>query len=493
MFSNFLEASFSSAQNSLLQKDRLQRKGSIMKNFIFAFIALIPLSMFASDQKEHTSSSTFVIESVTIVDVEKGVLQENCAVVVSGEKIRQIAQGSNADISKVPKVIDGRGLFMIPALFDAHMHYVDQTTFGPMMVANGVLFVRDMGNPTDNAIALRAKLKNGEILGPEMITTGSVLDGFPPAIPPLCISCRTPEEGREAVRKQVSAGVDQIKVYSGLQKDVFLAILDEAKRLGVKAVGHVPESIYIEEAANAGLKSSEHPFGFGKIIAKMLGDPVYLSTKGMGTDVPYFLRFKDVDKEEFRKALKRISATGMHVCPTLVVFKHGPHLKEIFSGKYPMLEYVSPMVKGMWKAMWSAQSDNEVVSKILPPMEDVVKELHENGIQLMVGTDLITPGVVAGYSVHEEMALWQDAGIPPLDILRSATIIPAKFVGVNNRLGTVAEGKTASFILLRANPLEDIRNVDKIEGVMFRGRYFGRTDLERLMEDVKRECGDQKK
>jgi hypothetical protein len=106
MFSNFLEASFSSAQNSLLQKDRLQRKGSIMKNFIFAFIALIPLSMFASDQKEHTSSSTFVIESVTIVDVEKGVLQENCAVVVSGEKIRQIAQGSNADISKVPKVID---------------------------------------------------------------------------------------------------------------------------------------------------------------------------------------------------------------------------------------------------------------------------------------------------------------------------------------------------------------------------------------------------
>ncbi len=452
---------------------------------------LIPFflsTMCALGQKEQPAAATLVLNNVTIVDVEKGILENNSTIAVSGEKIRRITRQSLQNTPEDAKVIDGNGLFAMPALIDAHLHYVDEKTFGPMMIANGVLFVRDMGDPTDNAIALRAKLKSGEILGPEMITTGSVLDGFPPAIPPLCISCKTPEEGREAVRRQVSAGVDQIKVYSGLPKDVFLAIADEAHKLGIAVVGHVPESITIEDAANAGLKSSEHPFGIGKIIAKLLGDSVRLSTRGMGTDVPYFLKFKDVNKEEFRKALQRIGATGMHACPTLVVFKHGAHLKEIFSGRYPMMEYASPMLIGMWRAMWSGQPENELVSKVLSPMEDVVKEMHESGIQLMVGTDLITPGVVPGYSVHEEMVLWQEAGISPLEILRSATIVPAKFMHVDNRLGTIGEGKTASFVLLRANPLEDVRNAGKIEGVVFRGRYFSRTDLDRLLEDVKKVC-----
>jgi imidazolonepropionase-like amidohydrolase len=111
-----------------------------------------------------------------------------------------------------------------------------------------------------------------------------------------------------------------------------------------------------------------------------------------------------------------------------------------------------------------------------------------SGMPLMVGTDLLFPGVIPGYSVHEEMALWQEAGISPAEILRGATIVPAKFMGVNDRLGTVAEGKTASFVLLRSNPLEDIRNVDQIEGVSLRGRYFSRADLDQLKQGVKTMC-----
>jgi imidazolonepropionase-like amidohydrolase len=106
----------------------------------------------------------------------------------------------------------------------------------------------------------------------------------------------------------------------------------------------------------------------------------------------------------------------------------------------------------------------------------------------MVGTDLLSPGVIPGYSVHEEMALWQEAGISPSQILRSATIVPAKFMGLDGHLGTVAEGKTASLVLLRSNPLEDIRNTGQIEGVLFRGRYFDRADLDRLQQDVKKMC-----
>ena len=433
-------------------------------------------------------TDTYLITHVSVVDVEKGEIQENRTVEIRNGLIARITPRSGGDETSRHTVINGKGLFMIPGLFDAHVHYYDEAVYGKMMIAYGVLFVRDMGNSTPAALAVRERLNSRKILGPEMITTGSILDGDPPTIPQIAIGCATPEAGREAVRKQVAAGVDQIKVYSGLRSEVFLAIADEAGKHGIKVVGHVPEAVYIEDAARAGMKSSEHLFGFGKLVAKALGDPVDFSTRGMGTDIPYFLRLKDVHTEEFQAALRWIGSTGMHVCPTLVVFKHGAHYKEIFSGNYPMLEYTSPMMKGFWKALWGSQPENGIVQKILPAMEEVVKQLSVNGVPLMVGTDLLSPGVIPGYSVHEEMVLLQEAGLSPADILRSATIIPAKFIGVDNRLGTIAERKTASFVLLRSNPLEDIRNVDQIECVFSRGRYFSRADLDRLLQDVKNQC-----
>jgi imidazolonepropionase-like amidohydrolase len=100
----------------------------------------------------------------------------------------------------------------------------------------------------------------------------------------------------------------------------------------------------------------------------------------------------------------------------------------------------------------------------------------------MVGTDLIFPGIIPGFAVHEEMAIWQDAGIPPADVLRSATLGPARFMGLEGRLGSIAEGKAASMVLLRANPLEDVRNAQQIEGLFLRGEYFDRGDLDALLD-----------
>ena len=103
----------------------------------------------------------------------------------------------------------------------------------------------------------------------------------------------------------------------------------------------------------------------------------------------------------------------------------------------------------------------------------------------MVGTDLMVPGVIPGYAVHEEMQIWQEAGIPPADILRSATIMPVQFMGLGDRLGSISEGKTASMVLIRADPLEDIRNAQLVESVFLRGHYYSREDLDRLLEEAK--------
>jgi imidazolonepropionase-like amidohydrolase len=140
-------------------------------------------------------------------------------------------------------------------------------------------------------------------------------------------------------------------------------------------------------------------------------------------------------------------------------------------------------VLGMWASMWAQQEP--LPDFIWQNWAQMVKGLYQAGVPLMVGTDLMLPGIFPGYSVHEEMALWQKVGIPPADVLRSATLTPAQFVGLGDRLGSVSEGKTASLVLVRGNPLEDVRNAQQIEGVFLRGQYFDRNDLARLLEEAK--------
>ena len=137
----------------------------------------------------------------------------------------------------------------------------------------------------------------------------------------------------------------------------------------------------------------------------------------------------------------------------------------------------------MWKTQWSGQT--EFPDVFWQEWAQMVRQMNEAGIPLMVGTDLMCPGLVPGYSVHEEMMIWQEAGIPPAEILRSATLVPMQFMGLDKRLGSISEGKTASMVLVRENPLEDISNAQQIESVFLRGRYFSSENLDQLLDEAK--------
>lgn len=196
-----------------------------------------------------------------------------------------------------------------------------------------------------------------------------------------------------------------------------------------------------------------------------------------------------MNREELQTALQRITATGVVVCPTVIVFNKGPDLAKFQAGDYPMAEYISAGIQELWQTLWNASS-MQGLEYIWPPMQAFVSELHQAGVTLMVGTDLVFPGIIPGYAVHEEMAMWQQAGVPAADILRSATIVPARFMGLDERLGTVSEGKAASLVLVRANPLEDIQNARQVEAVFLRGQYFSRADLDRLLAEARELAGE---
>jgi len=425
----------------------------------------------------------YAITGVAVVDVERGIVRRDQTVLVAGARIEKTGPRSGVSVPSDARRIDGRGLYLMPGLVDAHVHYYDPPVFGRLLIANGVVLVRDMGLPTDVILKVRNALNRGETLGPEMVATGAVIDGSPPLIPSVSVGVATPEEGRAAVIEHARAGVDMIKVYSRLDREVFLAIVEEAERQGLKVVGHVPDSIPIDAAAAAGLRSSEHFFGFEKLVAALLGEPTAQEYTGMGADAPYLGRWREVDPNELRSAFRQLGASGLTVCPTVVTFRAGMHTKAFQTGSFEGSEYVSQRVLQTWQSLWAGQSD--LPDSVWRNWAALVGELNSAGVPLMVGTDLIVPGILPGFSVHEEMAIWQEAGIPPADVLRSATLVPAQFMGLGDRLGSVGEGKTASLVLVRANPLEDVRNAEQIEGVFLRGRYFSGDDLGGLLVEAR--------
>ncbi len=423
------------------------------------------------------------ITDVSVVDVENGRAIPGQTVLVEGERIARIDAREKVGVPSDAEVTSGRGLFLMPGLADAHVHFLDAPVFSPVMLASGVLLVRDMGMPNEYIFPLRDGLNRGEMLGPEMIAAGVMLDGTPPLIPSIALGLRTPEEGRAAVRQQATAGANMIKVYARLDREVFLAILDEARRHGLKVVGHVPDTITLEEAAEAGLASSEHFFGFERVIARLLGEPKQLVFKGMGSDAGYLPRLGEVDPQPLDAFYRRLRASGLTVVPTVVTFKNFGDPATVMAGSAPGHEYLSPSLLALWKAQWAGQS--ELPEPIWRGWAQMVRDLNRAGVPLMVGTDLITPGVVPGFSVHQEMEIWQAAGVPPADVLRSATLVPARFMGLGDRLGSVTEGKKASMLLVRGNPLEDVQNAALIEGVFLRGRYLDRQELERLLAEAR--------
>ena len=426
---------------------------------------------------------TCAITDVTVVDVEKGALIPNQTVLIMNNRVDKIGLQGEMPIPSDAQVVNGHGLYLIPGLVDAHVHYFDAPITGRVLIANGVLLVRDMGMPNEYILPLRDELNQGKILGPKMIATGYILDGDPPMIPQISMGIKTPEEAKMAVRKQADAGVDMIKVYSILEKDVFLAILAEADACGLKVVGHVPESIYIEDAAAAGLDSAEHWFGFEKIIARLLGEPVRLTFSGMSSQMHYFDRLDEVDPAMLEKVYQNLRESGLTVVPTVVTFKNFPSQHTLEAANILHGEYITSELFNIWRSQWSGQSN--IPESIWQNWARMVAGMHRSGIPLMVGTDLMVPGIVPGFAVHDEMEIWQEAGIPAVDILRSATLIPANFMGLGDRLGSIREGKTASMILLRGNPLQDIRNAQQIEGVFLRGVYYDREALDRFLDEAK--------
>jgi imidazolonepropionase-like amidohydrolase len=460
-----------------------------MKRLIW-FVLAVGLVALAGAQSP--PNSALIIHNVTLIDVTGGALLQHRTILIRDGKIEDIGDASLGFGTKLKGTqVNGTAKFLIPVLWDMHVHMVFGDWFPrgkeitlPLFVANGITGVRDMGGELDALQQWRKEITAGSLIGPRIVMSGPMLDGPQPRFP-SSIAIKTPEDGRRAVDHLKTRGVDFIKLQSLIPREAAFAIADEAKKQGITFVGHVPDSVRASEMSNAGQKSFEHLIGIFEGSSPLEDEFI----KGAKSETKFLSTY---DPARAATLFTLLAKNHTWQCPTLV-WERGGNLIELTDFAHDArAKYVPAYWKNVtWKKFTDEikhdfNSDDLATRKKFVAKElEVVNAMHHAGIPFLAGTNT-PPGVYVfpGFSLHEELQRFVAAGFTPLEALQTATLNPAKFLGMEDRLGTIDKGKLADLVLLDANPLDDIRNTQKIAAVIVNGRYLSRKDLDTMLAGV---------
>ena len=449
-------------------------------------------TLCASGCAQSAPAPVLIIHNVTIVDTSGGPPLAHRTVIVRDGTIAEIGD-SDTDKSRRLRGthVNGTGKFLIPGLWDMHVHMVfgDWFPLGreitlPLFIANGITGVRDMGGELETLQRWRKEINAGTLIGPRMWISGPMLDGPQPRFP-SSIAIKTPEDGRRAVDDLKRRGADFIKLQSLIPREAVFAIAEEARKQNITFVGHVPDAVRASEASNAGQKSMEHLIGIFEGSSPLEDEFI----KGSKNETKFLSTY-----DPARAAALFASLAKNHTwqCPTLVWERGGNLIDEADFAHDSRAKYVPAYWKDVtWKRFTDQithefNTDDLATRKHFVEKElEVVNAMHRAGVQFLAGTDT-PPGVYIfpGFSLHEELQRFVAAGFTPMEALQTATLNPAKFLGMEDRLGTIEKGKLADLVLLDANPLDDIRNTQKIAAVVVNGRYLSRADLDKMLAGV---------
>jgi len=463
-----------------------------MKHTLLCLLAVAALDTTCSAQSPASSNSLY-INDITVIDATGAAPQAHRTVIVRDGRIVGIVP--RAELERGDKRagirIDGRGKFLIPGLWDMHVHMVFGDWFPrgkevtlPLFIANGITGVRDMGGELEVLQQWRKEISAGTLIGPRIVMPGPMLDGPQPRFP-SSIAIKTPEDGRRAVDDLKRRGVDFIKLQSLIPREAVFAIADEARKQNIPFEGHVPDAVRASEASNAGQKSFEHLIGIFEGSSPL--EEEFL--KGPKTEGQFLASY---DPKRAAALFAVLAKNHTWQCPTLVWERGGNLIEETDFAHDTRAKYVPGYWKDVtWKrftdqVMHEFNTDDLATRRRFVEKElEVVNAMHHAGIPFLAGTDTASGVYVfPGFSLHEELQRFVAAGFKPMEALQTATLNPAKFLGMDDRLGTIEKGKLADMVLLDANPLDDIGNTEKIAGVVVNGRYLSREALDKMLAGV---------
>jgi imidazolonepropionase-like amidohydrolase len=450
-------------------------------------------------------SQSLVIKDVTVIDATGRAAAPHSTVVIDGDHIVAVSRSKKKHLPKNAVIVDGAGKFLIPGLWDMHVHGASDTR-APwshlLFVANGVVGVRDMSGPPD-AHAWRATQASNPDPSPNIYLGSPIVDGPNPAWPESIIAADE-AQGREVVDQQQQRGADFVKVYSGLPRNVYFAIADEAKKRGIPFEGHVPEAVSAAEASRAGQKSIEHltlvAEGCSKEEKTMAAERQRLEAMFRAPDATMpqkiaagqniirlnFHVVETFDAATAQSLFAQFLKNGTWQTPTFTLLQG--QIDDPLNTNDPRLQYLSKEVRVKWDAGYYSHFPPparaamvQLAKAEFDESKKIVGLMYQAGVPILAGTDTMNPHCFPGFGIHDELAFLVDAGLPPLAALQAATRNAAQFIGQLDSRGTIEVGKIADLVLLDKDPLADIHNTLSIQAVVLNGKLFQRPALDAML------------
>lgn len=450
-----------------------------------------------------TGPPLYAIVDVTVLPMTGPERLPRQAVLIRNGRVERLGSSDLIEVPAEATVIDGEGRYLMPGLADMHAHPMRESDLA-LYLANGVTLIRAMwGEPS--LLALREQVDEGEIPGPRIYTSGRIVDG---AVPYHFGTFPVPEpaEARAMVAEQTGAGFDFIKIYSILTLEVFDAIAAAADNLGVEFSGHVPRAVPLAHAVGSNMRTMEHLTGFLATIQRQdipgdlewrFADPeAQAVVAGIGRGERSLEAV--LDPEARRAIVSLVAQNGVWIVPTFSVLRFHE-----FSALPESARYLHPVTRRIWETvlpMTAALTEDMAQGEaaLFNYQLELVGDLYRAGANLLVGTDAPNPGVVTGFSVAEEIALMERAGLSRIDALRAATLWPAAYLAERGEgYGRVTEGAVADLLLLDGDPLRDLDALRSIAGVFRavgsgpeRTRWYPREELQALLGSIENAYAD---
>jgi imidazolonepropionase-like amidohydrolase len=425
------------------------------------------------------TNQPLALTNVTVIDATGRTPQPGMTVLIAAGRIVSISPSTAAKPGPGDRVEDCTGKFLIPGLWDMHVHVSNAGDLeSRLFVANGVTTIRDMGGNLVMLDWLRRRIERGTLAGPHIFRPGPFVDGLKPGVPDRLVVASA-EEGRDAVHYLKQLGVDFIKVHSAVPRVAYLALMAEAKQEGIAVAGHVPLAVTPVEASDAGQRVIEHMSVLAEKRAMELLD------SGMAMD-----RMSEIVAAEMPVLFRTLARNGTWMDPTLVAMRQSAYRYEIASKPDERRKYIAASNKRGWDRTWPVGQEDAKTQRIRAELFETqlkwAAKMKEEGVRFVAGTDTGIRDTYPGFSLHDELAWFCKAGFSQMEALQAATRNPAIVMGQADLLGTVEAGKYADLVILDANPLEDISNTTKIRGVVLRGRLLLRESLDELLSEVEK-------
>ena len=466
------------------------------------FCAWLPLQYISLDSQRY---DTIVLKDVSVVDLVNDTIYSGRNIFIKGRHIEKITAKPIEGIAGNDlntKIIEGNGKFVIPGLWDMHVHlmHLSPHLAYPSFLSHGVTNVRDMMgayNKRDPFAGVQSRLKEWnqavaayELAGPRIHGYSSfAIDGPHPRFnnSPDFFNCASPEDAKKLVAYFVENEVSLIKIYNNIPREAFFTLMKEAKSAGIAVAGHKPVKVSTLEASNAGMKSLDHAKFFiwdsfsGSAALQNHPDPLSANTTA--------LRRKMLEEHDTVKLFELFEAfrkNGTWYCPTQLTrkadaFADDPAFRERYKHINPILRTLSFEDLEATLQEDSTAAGRKAYRDFYFKSLEISRQAYEHGVKILAGSDVPE---LPGSSLHDELQELATAGIPAYELLRTATLYPAQYYKLQDTYGTVEEGKMADLILLSGNPIENIRHTRSIEGVFFEGNYLDKKKLESINQSM---------